>query len=226
MTEEESKALVHSEIDGELGSEERGKLAQRLLADPQTRVLRDQLRSVCRHLDALGQVDPPPQLERQILSRLPQKPASANPRWSAAHWRLAALVAGVLTAGTLVYQLVQGPGTGSSETAGTMAAGPSTALDAVTFANGPVSGHASLYREQATLAVALEVSASPGPVDVLITGGGRAFRLNGLHAAGGDTARQTITLPGVPPRGQDIELTLSVEGHPVQRATLHAPAAP
>ncbi|MBV9726157.1 MAG: hypothetical protein JO299_13435 [Gammaproteobacteria bacterium] len=226
MTDEQSRGLIHSEIDGQLGSEERRELAQRQLADPQTRALLDQLRSVCRHLDGLGQVDPPPQLEREILSRLPQKPAYASPRWSAAHWRLAALVAGVVTAGTLVYQLVEGPGTGSSETVGTMAAGPSVTLDAVTFANGAVSGHASLYREQATLAVALEVSASTGPVDVLITGAGHAFRIKGLQAANGDgVARQTVSRPDVPLQG-DIELTLLMDGHAVQHATLHAPALP
>lgn len=227
MTDDATLALMHGEIDGELGSEQRRELAQRLLADPQTRLLRDQLRSACHRLEALGQVEPPAQLERAILSRVPQKAASGNRRWPAAHWRLAALVAGVLTSGALVYQLVQGPGTGSSETSGTMVAGPSAVLDAVTFENGPVSGHASLYREQTVLAVAVEVSAASGPVDVLITGGNRTFRISGLESRSPtEDTRQTVTLPGVPLRGQNIELTLLIGGQPVQRATLHAPPAP
>jgi hypothetical protein len=218
---------MQAEIDGELGSEQRRELAQRLLADPHTRHLRDQLRSACQRLDALGQVEPPAQLERAILSRLPQRVAPANRRWPTAHWRLAALVAGVLTSGALVYQLVQGPGTGSSETAGTMVAGPSAVLDTVSFANGPLSGRASLYREQTMLALALEVSAATGPVDVLITGGGHSFRINGLDSKSpAEVARRTITLPGVPLQGEDIELTLLIGGLPVQRTTLHAPTTP
>jgi len=227
VTNDECKALIHAELDGDLSSQQRADLARLMLADPQMRALRDELRSVCSRLDAVGQVEPPPQLKDSILSRLPSVPvATAYRKTSYSRWRLAAMAVGLLTAGTIVYETVQGPAPGSRETAGTMAASASTTVDSVVVGGGPVSGRATLYRDKTGLAVGLEVSATE-PVDVLITTGGHTFGINGLGTSDATgNRRQTVALPGVRMQGQDIELSFLIGDRTVGRATLHAPSAP
>jgi hypothetical protein len=218
-------ALIHAELDGDLSSQQRAELARLLLADPQMRALRDELRSLCSRLDAVGQVEPPPQLKDSILDRLPSVPVvTSHRKASYGRWRLAAMVAGLLTAGTIVYETAQGPAPGSRETAGTMAADAPATVDSVVVGGGPVTGRATLYRDKSGLAVGLEVSAAE-PVDVLIATGGHSFRINGLGSPDpARTARQTIALPGVRMQGQAIELSFLSGEHTVSRATLHAPS--
>jgi hypothetical protein len=227
VTDDERMALIHAELDGDLSSEQRADLARLLLADPRVRALRAELRGLCTRLDAVGQVEPPPQLKDSILKRLPSGPvATVNRKASFGRWRLAAMVAGLLTAGTIVYQTVQGPAPGSRETAGTMAADALTTVDSVLMGSGPVTGRATLYRDKSGLAVGLEVSA-PEPVDVLIATAGRSFRINGLRgSAPAGSMRQTIALPGVAMQGQAIELSFVIGERTVSRATLHAPSGP
>jgi anti-sigma factor RsiW len=225
MTDDERLALIHAEIDGELASDRRGDLARLLLAEPQTRALRDQLQRVDERLDRVAGVEPPADLKDSILRRLPPatKPAVAARGWSAGRWRQAALIAGLVIASAVVYQTVRGPGAGSSETAGTMVAGTAAAVDSFALDSGPVTGRVSLYREDAGLAVSLEVAATH-PVDVLITSAGHSFRISGLSRKHPDVAaHQTLALPGVGMRGQDIELTFLMGGRAVSRATLRAP---
>jgi hypothetical protein len=219
-------ALIHAELDGDLTSQQRGDLARLLLADPQVRALRDELRGLCSRLDAVGQVEPPPQLKNSILNRLPSVPVATNYRKSSfGRWRLAAMVAGLLMAGTIVYETVQGPAPGGRETAGTMAA-DAPVVDSVALGTGPVTGRATLYRDKSGLAVGLEVSALQ-PVDVLIAADGQSFRINGLGSSkpAGST-RQTVALPGVRMQGQEIELSFLIGERTVNRATLRAPSGP
>ena len=227
MTDDERMALIHAELDGDLSSQQRADLARLLLADPRVRALRDELRGLCSRLDAVGQVEPPPQFKDSILNRLPSVPvATAYRKASFSRWRLAAMVAGLLTAGTIVYETVQGPAPGSRETAGTMAADAPTTVDSVAVGSGAVSGRATLYRDKSGLAVGLEVSAAE-PVDVLISTGGHSFRINGLGSSNpAGSTRQTIALPGVRMRGQDIELSFLIGERTVSRATLRAPSGP
>jgi hypothetical protein len=227
MTDYELMALMHAELDGDLSSEQRAALARLLLSDPRVRALRDELRSVSSRLDALGQVEPPPELKDSILRRLPSVPiARAHRKTSLGHWRLAAMVAGLLMAGTIVYETVQGPAPGTRDIAGTMAADSWTAVDSVTVGSGPVSGRATLYRDKSGLAVGLEVSAVQ-PVDVVIVTRGYSTRINGLgNSSDAVNARQTISLPGVRMQGQDIELSFLIDERTVSRATLHAPSGP
>ena len=225
MTDDERMALIHAELDGDLSSQQRADLARLLLADPRTRALRDELRGLCSRLDAVRQVEPPPQFKDSILNRLPSVPvATAYRKASFGRWRLAALVAGLLTAGTIVYETVQGPAPGSRETAGTMAADAPTTVDSVVVPSGPVTGRATLYRDKSGLAVGLEVFAAE-PVDVLISSGGHSFRINGLGSSNpAGSSRQTIALPGVRMQGQDIELSFLIGERTVSRATLRAPS--
>jgi anti-sigma factor RsiW len=227
VTDDERMTLIHAELDGDLSSEQRADLARLLLADPPTRALRDELRGVCGRLDAVGQVEPPPQLKDSILKRLPSVPVvTAYRKTSFGRWRLAAMVTGLLTAATIVYQTVQGPTPGSRETAGTMAANVPTAVDSVAVSDGPVTGRVTLYRDKTGLAVGLEVSAAE-PVDVLVTTGDHSFRINGLSSSNRDGGtRQTIALPGVGIHGQPIDLSFLIGERTVSRATLHAPPGP
>jgi hypothetical protein len=227
VTDDERTALIHAELDGDLSSEQRADLAKLLLADPRVRALRDELRGLCTCLDAVGQMEPPPQLKETILSRLPSVPVATVYRKAAlSHWRLAAMVAGLLTAGTIVYETVQGPAPGSRETAGTMAADVLTTVDSVLVGSGPVTGRATLYRDKSGLAIGLEVSAAE-PVDVLIATGGHSFRINSLGgSSSAGTTRRTIALPGVAMQGQAIELSFQIGERTVERATLRAPSGP
>lgn len=229
MTDEQRMALIHAELDGELGSEQRAGLARLLLADPQARAVRAELQDLCNQLGALGQVEPPPQLKDSVLNRLPPARLAAvtrtYPNASFSRWRLAALFAGVLTAGTIVYETVQGPAPASRETAGTMAADASTAVDSVLVGGGPVTGRATLYRDRSGLAVGLELSAAD-PVDVLIASSGHSFRINDLVSPPAGSVRRTVALPGVGMRGQDVDLSFLISGQTVSRAKLRAPSRP
>lgn len=224
MTDEELTALIRAELDGDLSSQQRGDLARLLLADPRARALRDQLRGVCNRLDAVGQVDPPPQLADSILKRLPQgMPANRQTYFN--RWRLAAMVVGLLTAATVIYETVQGPAPASRDIAGTMAAYGPIILDSVPVGSGPVAGRATLYRDKSGLAVGLELSATE-PVDLLISTQGHSFVIKGLGASRPGAMRQTVALPGVSMRGQDIELSFLIGDRTVSRATLRAPRQP
>ena len=226
MTDNQRMALIHAELDGELESGQRAELARLLLADPQTRALSDQLQGLSSRLDAIGQVDPPPQLKDSILNRLSSVPvAKTYRRTSLAKWRLAAMVAGLLIAGTIVFETVQGPAPGSREIAGTIAADSATAVDSVALGSGPLTGRATLYRDKSGLAVGLEVAAA-GPVDVLIETEGHSIRINGLGSkTPTGSGHQTVALPGVGMQGQEIELSFLIGERTVSRATLHAPSA-
>jgi hypothetical protein len=227
VTDDERMALIHAELDGDLSSQQRADLARLLLADPQARALRDELQVLSSRLDAIGQVEPPPQLKDSILNRLRSVPvAPAYRKAPFDRWRLAAMVAGLLIAGTIVYETVQGPAPGSRETAGTMAADAPTTVDSVVVESGPVTGRATLYRDKTGLAVGVEVSAAE-PVDVLVSTEGHSFRINGVGSSNplGGT-RQTVALPGVRMQGQEIELSFLIGERTVSRATLHAPSGP
>src|SRR4029077_18086814 len=105
-------ALIHGELDGELSSEQRADLARLLLADPQVRVLRDELRELCNRLGALGRAEPPPVLRDSMLKRLPPVPlatvAQTYRSASFGRWRLSAVVAGVVLGATIRHVTVTG----------------------------------------------------------------------------------------------------------------------
>lgn len=230
MTDDARMALIHAELDGDLSSGERAELARLLLADPQVRALRDELQGLCNRLDAVGEVEPPSELRDSILVRVPSVPlaiiAPAYRKASFGRWRVAAMVAGLLAAGTIVYETVQGPAPGTGETAGTMAADAPVFVDSVALANGPVTGRATLYRDKSGLSVGLEVS-TVEPVNVLISTAGHSFRINGLGSSSPSAGmRQTVALPGVRPQGQDIDLSFMIGERTVSRVTLHATSGP
>jgi hypothetical protein len=215
-------ALIHAEIDGELDARQRAELARSLLADPETRALREGLRRVCTALDAVEAVKPPPQLCASILAALPQDHARpARSWWSAPAWRYAAVLAGVVTVGTVVFGVLDGQRPATSDVAGTLAQPrAATTLDAVELSSGPVAGRVSLTSDGTGLGLAFELKASAS-VDVFVASGGYTFRINGL--GGQDRAgRTTVALPGFRMDGQAVDLTFLMAGQEVGRATLRA----
>ena len=230
MADSERLALIHAEIDGELEGRQRAELARALLADPEVQALREDLRRVCAALDALEEVDPPQELSRSILDALPQStPSRARSWWSAPRLRYAAVIVAVLTAGTVVYEIVYGPKPFTTEILGTMGPAGETILDAVRLEGGPVAGRVSLYRDRAGLGLKLEVSASE-PVDVLVASGGHSLRINGVGSQDkpgqGKPGVLTVGLPGARMGGQTVEVTLLMAGRQVGSATLRTPVDP
>lgn len=216
--------LVNAEIDGELDVRQRGELARQLLAEPGTRAARDQLHRLCERLDEIEYAEPPAELRANILQALPAATVPLTRyRKSLPRWRYAALIAGLVGAGALVFETVRGPGPATSEMAGTMAAaGGPVALDTVSLGSGPVIGRVSLHRDGAGLSVALELAAE-APVDVLVVSEGRTFRINGLGTESASAGPSVVALPGPVARGQAVELTFLISGRQVGRATLKVP---
>jgi hypothetical protein len=235
-------ALINAEIDGELDAAQRAELARTLLADTKARELRDGLRRLCQTLDAVPLLDPPAGLQESILAAMPQiaprpgRRLADRPRVTAWHastvtaWRYAALLAGVLVAGGVMFQLVRGPTPEPTELAGTIALDPAaTLVDTAQIASGPVSGHISLYRDRAELTLRFEVTAST-PIDARVSSEGHILQVIGVTPGGGGVSNTaalgtpaTAALPGVAMHGQDITVTFISDGHPIGSATLRAP---
>jgi len=232
MADSRQLALIHAEIDGELDAQQRAGLGRRVLADPETRELREDLRRLCAALDTFEQVEPPPQLQERIfralppLATTPSRARAGSPSWSSAsHWRYAALLAGVLAGGALVYQVLDGPGPASTEIAGTMAARRAfVTLETVRLPNGPVTGRVSLYRDTGGLGLEFDLAADE-PVDALITSSGQTLRVNGLRRPDGPEAAPTrVALPATGTDGQKVDVAFLKRGREVGRVTLKAPS--
>jgi hypothetical protein len=224
MAEAEYSELIEAEIDGELDERRRGELSRRLLADPQARELREDLLRLREMLDTVGEVEPPPELQANVLRALPMRATSGGGiRRPITRWRYAAGIALVVGAAALVYDRIDSPGPGSAELVGTMAASRAPLiLDIATVAAGPVAGQVSLYRDARGLGLAFELI-SDAPVEVLIRSEGRTLRVNGL---GGTVAaeRRTVALAGAAPTGgRTVDLTFVLAGREVGRATLRVP---
>jgi anti-sigma factor RsiW len=218
-------ALIQAEIDGELDERQRAELARALLADPEARAVREDLKRVCAALDVLEDVDPPQQLRQSILDALPQStPSQARSWWSAPRLRYAALIAGVLAMGAILYETVEGLRPAPNDVAGTMAAaGAPATVDTVRLGNGVVSGRVSLYRDRAGLGLQFELVAS-APVDVLVASDGHTLRVNGLGMQDGPGGPPTaVALPGFGRGAEAVDVTFLIAGRQVGHATLRAP---
>jgi len=227
MTEPSDLALIHADIDGELDEHQRAELARRLLADPELRAVRDSLRQLCRDLDQLPQIEPPLQLRRSVLRRLPPEPRSGGGLWSGGgpwsgrptpQWRYAAMLAAALVGGALLYKSGVGRGPDPNDLAGTMsAAGARTSrlLDSTHVDLGQVTGQISLSRTEANDLRVNVALASSSPVDVMIASGGRSFRI--------DSPRTAVVLPGPGTPGQTLQLTFLVAGRQIGAAQLRVP---
>jgi len=223
MAHHEYITLIHAEIDGELDAANRAELARHLLADPDARTLREELRRLCAALDALPEVEPAAQLRQNILAALPQSTVK-RPALSSPYWRLAAVLAAVVVAGAIVFETVKGPGPAAGNLSGTIAARTGTIVDTVRLGDGPVSGRVSLLYERAQWAVEFDM-VTGAPADVLIVSGAHRLRVDGIAGpdkAGGPPRR--VTLPGFEVSEQPVELSFLMAGRQVASATLRQPA--
>jgi hypothetical protein len=226
MTDPRLTELIHAEIDGELDTQQRAELARRLLADPGARGKRDELQRVCAELDAIPQVEPPAALRDSILAALPQQqPLTRTARlvsrdaWVSTHrWRYAAMLAGVVAAGAIVFQTVRGPGPAGTEAAGTMATG---VLDKAQL-DGPVSGTVAVYRDGTGLGLRFDLAAN-GPIQVVIASEGQTLRLDGSAEADTAGLHRAIPLTGITAHGQSLGLTFLLAGRAAGSAQLRLP---
>jgi hypothetical protein len=216
MTEPAQLALVHAEIDGELDDRQRAELARCLLADPGFRARRDELRRLCGKLDTVQQVDPPAELLDTILASLPRTSTPvARFRMPVGGWRYAAMLAGVLLTGTILFRLADGPGSDAAEMSGTLA-GPrsSQSIDLSHVSEGAMTGSAALTRHGNGLGLALDLTGG-APVDVVVTSGKQSLTIKGLPAGHTMTA-----LPGFEVARQPLDLTFMAGGREIGRASL------
>lgn len=232
MIEPPYLALIHASIDGELDEHQRAELAGHLLVDPQSRTLRDDLKHMCAALDGIAAIEPPQLLRASILATLPPvaarpQPARRAQRWAAPLWRYAAVLAGALVIGAVLFDTAGRRGPDTNEIAGTMAGSGARApviVDTIRLDLGQARGQVSLYRAAAGLGLELDLVAS-APVDVLVASGDQTLRISGV--GGPDTAggrRMTVALPGVAVRGQKVDLTFLLAGRQIGAATLSVPA--
>lgn len=136
--------LIQADIDGELAGPARAELSACLLANPEARALRDDLRTVCAALDAVQPEEAPAGLREHILAALPPCPLQAGT--GASLWtrggrnllssptmlRYAAVFAGGLIVSALAFQFAA-PGAGEvalDQLVGTMARAVPAFVDA------------------------------------------------------------------------------------------------
>jgi hypothetical protein len=216
-------ALVHAEIDDELDAEERAELARCLLAVPEARALREDLRRVCGAVESLPQLEPPAQLAEGVFAALPRNTRRTESWWSAPGWRYAALVAGVLVAGIVMFETAGGPQPARTEVAGTVAAArQAEPVDSVRLEGAAVSGRVSLYRDAAGLSLGFELTAT-GPVDALIASNGHVLRVNELRSQGPPTV---VPLSGFGTASQEVDVTLLKAGRQIASTTLRVSRGP
>ncbi len=222
-------ALIEAEIDGALDERQRAELSRCLLANPALRKVREDMRRLSRALDAIPQAEPPAQLRADILAALPQmQPRRPVLRaWRGQEWRYAAVLAGVLLTGTIVFRVVEfGVPGARDEMSGTLAAPRAVdTLDMVQISGDRVSGRASLVREGAGLYLLLELAPN-GPVDVVAASSGHTIRADKLALPGaheGGAAR--IALPGMGNGREPVSLTFLRDGREIGHAVLKGPPA-
>jgi hypothetical protein len=176
--------LVHAEIDDRLAGAERAELGRLLLADPQLRALRDQLRRTCAALDAMPQEEAPPDLHDSILRALPAAPVDCSPpaqRRAAPSWmRYAAALAGGALVTLLGFQLVDDSwhGVGSGDVTGTIT--PARAPAQLVLAHPGATGTVTV-RDRGRPVVVARISAR-APIQVIARLGQETVRLEGFVA--------------------------------------------
>lgn len=224
MIDEKYLELIQADVDGELPEQRRAELSQYLLAHPDARAVRDELKRVCDLLDSVPAVEPPPDLAASILGSLPLPAARARPGGLQVLWasrdvlRYAAVFAGGLLVSAIAFQLAEEERSGLdiSRVAGTMASNDPVAgsapVDTVTVAMEQVSGTVSLFRSASMRVVEFDLAARQ-PVEVVVTQEGREARFSSVGGPGSEAGRRyALVLDGPGKEGVPIEVRFLAAG--------------
>ena len=196
--------LIQADVDGELAGADRAELSACLLANPQARELRDDLRAVCSALDAVQPDEAPEGLLDQILAALPSEAARSarvTGPWilgrsfasSPTRLRYAAVFAGGLLVSALAFHFsASGSGDASvDELVGTMTRVAPDAIDPhagasfvakATIELPNVTGAVSLHGTPAAPVIGVSVLAR-ADVQVIARLEDQEIRFSGFNAA-------------------------------------------
>ncbi len=235
MIDERKVELINAELDGELSPGERAELAQVLLADPEARAFREELRSLSGELAKLENVIPPADFATSVLSALRSRRA-ANPavpsarRWqSGPALRYAAVFVGGLLASTLLLRLAMHDEArpAVSELVGTIGGQGGTErgapIDRIDVALTQVRGTVNSYRIGTQLVVELDLTATE-PVEVVLGNGDQTMRVS-LGSQPNAGPERMLWLPDDPPGGRQIDIQVYGGGRLLHRAALRSSGA-
>jgi hypothetical protein len=237
MIEQKYLELIQADVDGELQEQHRAELSRFLLANPEARALREELRRICTALDQVPMAEPPAALKESILAsvHLPTAgPATAPTRAGSARFqvlRIAAAFAGGLLVSAIAFQLGadRPAGLDVSEMAGTLASHDpvdrSAPVDTVKVSLGRASGTVSLFRSATMRVVEFDLAVQQ-PLDVVVMHDGQQARFSGLGQAGNaGNQRYALVLEGAGQPGSSIELRFLASGTEIHRDVLEVPAS-
>jgi anti-sigma factor RsiW len=234
MIEEKYLELIQADVDGELPEQHRAELSRYLLAHPEARAVRDDLRRLCGALDRVPAVEPPSELKASILGsvRLPAPKGGASSLhgfWGSPRMvRFAAVFAGGLLVSAIAFQLGtdRRSGLDTSQVVGTMAspdaAASSVPVDTLKVSLDQVSGTVSLVQSPSSRVLEFDLAAKE-PVEVVVAHDGQETRITGFaQAGGGGMKHQSLVLDGPGQAGARIELRFMAGGSVIGRDTLVA----
>ena len=236
MIEEKYVELIHAELDGELPEQCRAELSRYLLANPEARAFREELRQVCAALDAVEQVPPPPGLRESIRDALaavqpPRRVGHTHVLRAPAKWRYAAAIAGGLIVSAVAFQLgfESREGLRVSDLVGTMAgqapAAATIPVDSLRIDRDDLSGSVELYEAGPTLLLEFDI-ASQQPIEVVANFDGRETRFSGNSAGEGKGGRHfAIALEREAGQSSSVGLRFYAAGTLIHEEVLAATAA-
>jgi len=236
MIDEKFLELIHAEADGELPDEQRAELSRYLLANPEARAFREDLRNVCAALDRIEQVEPPPGLRESILEAVAaQAPVMAPivPRQAGQAPRVlryAAAFAGGLLVSAIAFQVgfESRDGLVIEELVGTMAGsgdGSTTRrLDSMRLDHAQITGEVGLYASGRTVMLTFDVAPRQATEVVVITDG-REERISWNALGKPQPLRHAIALGELGQAGRSVMLRFTAGGVMIHEGVLEVPAA-
>ena len=251
MIDPRTRDLIEANLEGTLSGPELAELNRRLLGDPETRVLRDDLKRVDEILRSVPAETPPAGMIDEVLQRAPQRTPGAGGPGRTSLVRIAAgFAGGALVTAALFHALtLQDDGIAPEQVIGTMASQADTDarhLATVSLSGGGTDGSAALYEAGSSLWLELRVSSDrpweleasydPQVIDFkglrrplaenepLIRVADGSIRVSGTE--GQATYRLELGGAGSSPVAVDraeITLALNVSGRPVAESVLSVP---
>lgn len=226
--------LIHAEIDGDLPDEQRAELSRYLLANPEARALRDDLRGVCAALDRIEQVEPPRDLKDSIIRAIAaQAPAqvrtvSRQAGQAPRMLRYAAAFAGGLLVSAIAFQLgfESRDGVGVADLVGTMAGSGEAVerrVDTMRLDHGQLAGEVSLYTAGTTLVLAFDVAPRQATEVVVVTGL-REERFSWDAVGAPLPLRHAIALGEIGQAGRFVTVRFTAGGEVIHEGVLEVPA--